>query len=171
MARQSVTVWHLELPDRAGFRPSGRPPAFDLVQLLALSPEFLRFLYHAVGGGYHWTDRSPWTLARWAERLADRNVEVWVAWQEGAPAGYVELERHSDGTVEIVYFGLLPHAVGQGHGGPLLTAAVRRAWELEAKRVYVNTCSLDHPAARTNYEARGFRVFREEVKERDITSP
>jgi GNAT superfamily N-acetyltransferase len=171
MARHSVTVWHLEIPDPGDFKPSGRPPAFDLVRLAARSPEFLRFLYHTVGGGYHWTDRAPWTLTEWAERLADRDVEVWVAWMNGAPAGYVELQRLADGTVEIVYFGLLPHVVGQGHGGPLLTAAVRRAWELGATRVYVNTCSLDHPAALKNYEAQGFRVFREEVKERELTSP
>jgi GNAT superfamily N-acetyltransferase len=70
--------------------------------------------------------------------------------------------------VELVYFGLLPHAVGQGHGGPLLTAAVSRAWALGAERVYVNSCSLDHPTAMANYAARGFKVFREEVKTKDI---
>jgi GNAT superfamily N-acetyltransferase len=141
-----------------------------LARLTAPTPEFLRFLYAAVGEPYHWTDRLVWTPPQWAERLADPAVEVWVAWDGGAPAGYFELCHQPDGTVELAYFGLLPHAVGQGQGGPLLSAAVSRAWEMGAERVYVNSCSLDHPSAMANYAARGFHVFREEVKEKDVAA-
>jgi len=42
----------------------------------------------------------------------------------------------------------------------LLCAAIRRAWETGARRLVVETCSLDHPAALANYRARGFRVVR-----------
>jgi GNAT superfamily N-acetyltransferase len=163
-----VTVWHMEIPDPGDFHPSLTAARYTLARLTAPAPEFLRFLYQAVGGPYHWTDRLPWTLEQWGRRLADPAVEVQVAWLDGAPAGYFELERHGDDTVEIAYFGLLPHATGQGHGGALLSDAVRRAWQLEARRVYVNSCSLDHPRAMENYQARGFRVFREEVKEKDV---
>ena len=31
-----------------------------------------------------------------------------------------------------------------------------------AQRVWVHTCSLDHPHALANYQARGFRIFRVE---------
>ena len=84
-------------------------------------------------------------------------MEFWLAMDEGAPAGYFELARLDDGrTVELVYFGLLPHAVGKKQGGPMLTAAVERMWAMGASRVYVNTCSLDHPRALENYKRRGF---------------
>ena len=107
----------------------------------------------------------PGRYQQWRERQADPGVEFWVAYDEGAPAGYFELARHDDGrTVEIAYFGLLPHAVGKEQGGPLLTAAVDRAWAMGAGRVYVNTCSLDHPDALDNYKRRGFAVF--DVRER-----
>jgi GNAT superfamily N-acetyltransferase len=168
MTMVPVTVWHMELASPEEFRPSLKRPRYALAQMTRLAPEFLRFLYQTVGGPYHWTDRLSWAPERWAQRLVDPDVEVWVAWDEGAPVGYFELASHSDGTAEVAYFGLLPHATGQGHGGPLLSDAVRRAWELEAKRVYVNSCSLDHPRAMDNYQARGFRVFREEVKEREV---
>ncbi|HEX9166434.1 MAG TPA: GNAT family N-acetyltransferase [Gemmatimonadales bacterium] len=163
-----VTVWHQEMLSPTEFRPSTRPPAYALVRLTAPAPDFFRFLYAAVGGPWHWTDRLAWPAEAWAGRLADPMVEVWVGYDGGAPLGWFELCRQADGTVELVYFGLLPHAVGQGHGGPLLTAAVSRAWALGAKRVYVNSCSLDHPSAMANYGARGFRVFREEVKTKEI---
>jgi GNAT superfamily N-acetyltransferase len=51
-----------------------------------------------------------------------------------------------------------------GLGGPLLSAAVTRAWEMGARRVWVHTCDLDHPRALANYQARGFRVFHVECK-------
>jgi len=41
----------------------------------------------------------------------------------------------------------------------LLSAAVEKAWEMETKRVWVHTCSLDHPYALKNYQARGFQIY------------
>ncbi len=62
-----------------------------------------------------------------------------------------------------MYFGLLPEFIGRGLGGPLLTAAVRRAWEIPgARRVWLHTCTEDHPQALANYLSRGFSVFRVE---------
>jgi len=49
----------------------------------------------------------------------------------------------------------------KGLGGGLLSAAVEKAWEMETKRVWVHTCSLDHPYALNNYQARGFQIYRE----------
>jgi hypothetical protein len=47
----------------------------------------------------------------------------------------------------------------------MLTAAVDRMWEMGAKRVYVNTCSLDHPLALENYRKRGFTLFDTRARE------
>ncbi len=168
MARQQVTVWFLELADASAFTPSAQAPRFSLTQVTAPAPEFARFLYAGVGGSYAWGDRLRWTREQWLERLADPAVELWVAWEGGAPAGYFELSRRDGTRVEIEYFGLLPHAVGQGQGGALLNAAVERALAMGGRPVSVNTCSLDHPAALDNYRARGFRLVREETREKDV---
>jgi hypothetical protein len=37
-----------------------------------------------------------------------------------------------------------------------------------ASRVWLHTCSLDGPAALPAYQARGFRIFREERLEKDF---
>jgi GNAT superfamily N-acetyltransferase len=58
----------------------------------------------------------------------------------------------------------LPRFIGQGLGGHLLTEAVERAWQGGARRVWLHTCILDHPSALAHYQARGFRVFKREVK-------
>jgi len=41
----------------------------------------------------------------------------------------------------------------------MLTDALQRAWAWNAHRVWVHTCSLDHPAALKNYAARGMTVY------------
>jgi GNAT superfamily N-acetyltransferase len=83
-------------------------------------------------------------------------------------AGWYELRRvPEDRSVEIAYFGLLPGHIGRGAGRALLNGAVQDAWTLGggAGRVWLHTCTLDHPHAMRNYEARGFRPFKTEIYE------
>jgi GNAT superfamily N-acetyltransferase len=82
---------------------------------------------------------------------------------DGTPAGYFEIEKRPEGEVEIKNIGLLPAFIGQGLGGHLLTVAVERAWAWGATRVWLHTCTHDHPHALRNYVARGFRVCKTEV--------
>jgi hypothetical protein len=44
----------------------------------------------------------------------------------------------------------------------LLTVALETALAQRPGRVWVHTCSRDHPAALANYQARGMRVYRVE---------
>lgn len=158
---REVTTWHLELTAPEQLRPAGGLPAgVRLEQVERPSPGLNRFLYTAVGGEYFWTQRLSWTWARWMDWLDRPEVETRVALAGGAPAGYFELESQDGGaSVELAYFGVLPEWVGRRLGGPLLEAAVRAAWARGPRRVWVHTCSLDHPRALAAYQARGFRLF------------
>jgi len=156
----AVTTWYLEITDPAQIAPAPPPvPGFEVRQAEIPSPELSRWLYATVGADWSWTDRLEWDLARW-ERWLAAGVETWLGWLRGTPAGYAQLEPGGDG-IELAYFGLLPAFTGRGLGPVLLDAAVRRAWALGPRRVWVHTCSLDHPAARETYRRRGFRVYDE----------
>ena len=50
----------------------------------------------------------------------------------------------------------------------LLEDAIARAWVGGGKRVWLHTCTLDHPKALSNYLARGFEVFKEEDLEDEV---
>lgn len=164
-----MTTRHLEMNSPADLRPpSSLPEELRIARVAAPMPELNRFFYTAVGGAWYWIDRLAWSRARWLEWLSRPEVETWVGTVAGVPAGYFELERQGEGAAEIVYFGLLPQFAGKGYGAALLTLAVRRAWEIAPRRVWVHTCSLDHPAALDNYLKRGFRLFREETAEQDL---
>jgi GNAT superfamily N-acetyltransferase len=94
-------------------------------------------------------------------------LHLFVAYKDGAPAGYFELQQQGDATVEIMYFGLSERFIGKGFGGYLLTQAIEQAWSLpNTRRVWVHTCSLDHPSALQNYQARGFSLFRTDTEPR-----
>ncbi len=164
-----VTIYYLEMTDPRDLRPKRvTHDTLEIRQAEVPSPELNRFLYTAVGGGWYWIDRLNWTYQQWLEWIDRPEVETWVAYVCGTPAGYFELESQSQGNVEIAYFGLLPQFIGKGLGSHLLTVAVERAWQMGVSRVWVHTCTLDHPGALANYRARGFRLFREETQARDL---
>lgn len=167
--RREVEIWFLEMDSPAELRPSAaRSAGFRLEQARIPSPELNHFLYTAVGGDWYWLDRMDWTWDQWMAWLDRPEVETWIGFFGGNPAGYFELERQPAGNVEIAYFGLLPGFTGRGIGGALLTAAIERAWAMGASRVTVNTCSLDAPAALENYRKRGFRLARTERVVKDL---
>ena len=160
-----VIIYHLEMTDPANLRPSHRDhPDIKVQRAEVPSPEFNRFLYSAVGGHWHWHERLSWSYDRWMQWLDRPEQETWVAYVRGTPAGYIDLERQPEGNVEIAYFGLLPQFIGRGIGGYLLHFGIQRGWDMGASRVWVHTCSLDHPSALRNYQARGLRLFKEEER-------
>ena len=166
---REITRWHLEMTSPQDLRPAAAPEAeLRVEQAIVPCPELNRFLYTAVGADWWWYSRLPWDHARWLAYLDRPELETWVAYVSGTPAGYFELERQEGGDIELAYFGLLPGFIGQGLGGALLTAAIARGWAMGARRVWVHTCDLDHPQALRNYQTRGFRVFRVEQKLEDL---
>ena len=174
--KKRVRRTYLQLTSRAQFR-AGRRPRRQALWLLMPAPtvDEWRLLYANVGAEWSWKDRDAWTDAQLAERLADRNVHVFRADAAlnglsddiESGVGFVELEHHADGSVEIVYFGLTRIAQGYGLGAWLLERAVEEAWGLGATRVWLHTCTLDAPQALPNYLSRGFAVEKEEEYDAD----
>ena len=82
--------------------------------------------------------------------------DIRVLYLDGAPAGFFDLRSHLPDWVEIAYFGMMEHAMGQGLGRWFLGAAIEAAWSQGPTRVAVQTCTLDHPAALPLYQKLGF---------------
>ncbi len=133
-------------------------PDLRVEQLQNKCPEFNKFLHLLVGHVHRWGWRADWGKDGWYRYVNREELETWVAYVAGTPAGYFELEKREDGDAYLDVFGLLPQFVGIGLGGHLLTRAIERAWELGPNRVCVGTCSHDHPHALKNYLARGFQI-------------
>jgi len=159
-----VTRTYLEMTTPDDLRPAPTPaPAPSLERLTRCTPAFFRYLYTEVGRAFHWTDRLPWSDETIQRHLDSPGISIWQLSEGDTTAGYFELREHQDGSVEIAYFGLLPAFFGRGWGKYLLTKATEAAWELKPNRVWLHTCTLDHPSALPNYLKRGFRPVRTEV--------
>lgn len=165
MASIRVTRSYLQLSSPGALRGAPLESGFRIEHACPCPIPFFRFLYAEVGRDYRWRERLTWTDAQCAAHLANPDVSIWVLYGDGAPGGYFELNKQSDGSVEIAYFGLMRDYFGRGLGKALLSAAADRAWSLGASRVWLHTCTLDYSAALPNYLARGFEKCREEIYE------
>lgn len=142
--------------------PAPRPLPADtsLAQLAGCSVPFYRYLYGTVGGPYLWWLRRSLRDAELAAILRNPSVSVHVLYRGGEPAGFFELDTGPRPTVNLSYFGLMPHAVGTGLGTAFLDTAIDTAWRKGARAITVNTCTADHERALPNYLRAGFYKLR-----------
>jgi GNAT superfamily N-acetyltransferase len=156
-----TTIYHLEMTDKPATKAQ-IPAPLTINEIKTDQPLFNRFLYELVGTDWQWTDKSALSDKDWAHYVCRTDLRTWVAYYEGAIAGYFELEKQNN-QVELKYFGLVKEFIGKGFGRPLLTYAIEQAWKITGiQRVWVHTCSLDHPNALNNYQKCGFRLYKTE---------
>ncbi|MDP6636526.1 MAG: GNAT family N-acetyltransferase [Phycisphaerae bacterium] len=157
---KSSTVYYLEMLDIGQLQPKDSPPGLDITMVDPPAFETNRDFYREVGAKWGWTDRLVWSDQQWADYVSRPELQTWIACVDGESAGYFELEAQEPGDVEIIYFGLLDQYINRGLGGAMLTEAIRRAWSFGgARRVWLHTCTEDHPAALANYRRRGFELY------------
>lgn len=159
----TLTTYYLEMTSAHALRSKPVPDGLTIVECEVVQPQLNRFLYQLVGKAWGWNDLNSWSDEQWLAVVGQDCHRTWVAYYRGAIAGYYELHRPDGENAEIRYFGLAPQFLDKGFGGPLLSQAIRSAWEWPGtQRVWVHTCSLDHPAALANYQARGLQLYKEE---------
>lgn len=121
-------------------------------------PAKYRLLFRRVGARWLWYSR----LLMDDRRLRSEMGEVYaVVDAAGIEVGMLELDfRRTPGECLIRFLGLVPELAGQGHGDWLFAETLRLAWRPGVRRLAVNTCTLDHPAALPAYLKAGFRACR-----------
>ncbi len=150
-------------------RPPARPPLTPPIEGISIkraeppTVSFYRYLYRSVGTPWLWYERQTMADDELRAIIQHPDVDVYVLYVEDAAAGYVELDGRIKGQIEVAYFGLMPEFIGRGLGPYLLDWGVTTAWHKEPNRVWVHTCNLDHPKARSVYERIGFVSYKEET--------
>ena len=129
------------------------------------NPDFQlnKFFYKQVGKKHRWVDRLSWSDEKWIKYISNKNLETYLITEKEDLAGFFELLYNPElKETEISYFGLLEEYIGKGIGGYALSEAIKKSFKKNIKRVWLHTCTLDHPNALKNYIARGMTVFRKE---------
>jgi GNAT superfamily N-acetyltransferase len=152
----AASVTYLEQRERPAPRPD---PAIDGLALTPLGggeAERYLALFSAVGEPWLWFGRRILAREALVALLDDPQIEAFALSRDGVDIGLLELDRRSEGEVELAYFGLVPDAVGGGAGRWLMNRALERAWASAPWRVFVHTCNFDHPQAVAFYMRSGF---------------
>jgi GNAT superfamily N-acetyltransferase len=156
-----VTVTYLEMRSPRELKPKYSPDLrFQVREATVKQWEFNRFLYYFVGGNWSWTDKRNWNEHQWRGYAESEGLRTFAAFYDGSIAGYYEMRPDNVNGIEIAILGLTPKFIGRGFGGVLVTSALEEGWRMQPGRVWLHTCTLDHPTALANYQARGMRIFR-----------
>tara|TARA_B100002051_G_C16456114_1_gene496160 strand:- start:175 stop:678 length:504 start_codon:yes stop_codon:yes gene_type:complete len=126
--------------------------------------DFNKFFYKQIGKRHQWVDRLIWQDNDWLKYISNENLRTYILKKENDLVGYFELIFNNN-DCEIAYFGILEEFIGKGYGGFLLSEALKIGFK-RAKRIWVHTCSLDHPNAIENYKSRGMKIFKTEILKR-----
>lgn len=155
-----LITYFLEMTARpAAPRPAAPCSGVTIAKVESISAEFYRYLYGRVGAPWQWIDRAPLTDRALQSIIGHPKVEIHVLYLRGEPIGFVELDGRSADEIEIAYFGLMPAAIGRGLGAYFLSWAVEHAFAAAISRLWVHTCSLDHPRALAAYQRAGFVLY------------
>lgn len=152
----ATIVTSLDMRERPTLRPTP-PSILRLTRWPAPAPEKYRALFRRVGAPWLWFSRLVMSNAELNAIISDPGVQIFAVLDPaGIEVGMLELDFRTAGTCELVYFGLVPELAGQGHGRWLMAKALQLAWRKDVDRVWVHTCTLDHPAALGFYRREGF---------------
>ena len=162
------TVTFLEMTERPTMPAPSVPTRIKVALMRAVRPSvaFYRFLYEQVGTRWLWWERRKLDDESLAKIVHDEQVEIYVLYVEGVPAGFAELDCRDPAAIQLGYFGLMPDFIGQGLGPYLLYSAIDIAWsQHQPERLLVNTNTLDHPRALPLYQRFGFHPVRRQEEE------
>lgn len=157
--RVEVTITYLEQAERPVL-PAPQQPKARLAILRAENPpvHYYRYLYRLVGDPYNWVSRRRVDDETLKKIIHDPSVYIYVLYVDGVPGGFAEIDARGGNVHEIKFFGLAPDFIGRGVGRYFLTNVIDLAWSHGPKRLRLETCSLDHPAALPLYQRMGFVV-------------
>lgn len=160
----ATIVTTLEMTRRPPLRPLPACP-LALVAWPRPDPDRYRTLFRRIGAPWLWYSRLMMDDPALAAIVHDPRVAVFAAVdRRGIEVGMLELDRRVPNACEIGYLGLIPELAGQGHGRWLMAEALARAWSPGVTRVWLHTCTLDHPAALGFYRAQGFVAIRRTIE-------
>ena len=160
----AAVVTSLEMRARPKPRPL-LPSPLRLVRWPEPGLDKYRALFRRVGEPWLWFSRLVIADEKLAAIVHDPAVEVFaVTDRAGIEVGMLELDFRDMPNAEIGFFGLVPELAGQGHGRWLMAQTLGLAWRKGVERVWVHTCTLDHPKALNFYRAQGFTAFERQME-------
>ena len=160
----ATVVTSLEMTEKPLLSDLETPAETALQRCAQLSADDYRAIYRHVGQDWLWFSRLLISDEALTTIIHDDRVEVYRVFVAGQAEGLLELDYRRDGECEIAFFGLGAKHTGRGLGSWLMATTLNITWAEPIRRLWVHTCTFDHPNALSFYQRHGFVPFKQEVE-------
>ena len=142
-------------------------PEFTVHHVANPAVAWFRSLYGRIGQDWLWFSAAVMPDELLAAYIAKPTVEILALAKDGEDIGLAEIDFSAGDDVEIVTFGVVATAIGTGAARHLMDHALRHAFRPRVRRVWLHTCTFDHPAAIRFYLRAGFRAWKYAIEVSD----
>lgn len=163
----AAVVTYLEMHEKPATRPAPTEVCWRLAAVEQPEIEWYRDLFRRVGEDWLWFSRLLLSDDELQGILKHPDIVFYALQLEGQDEGILELDFRKEGECELAFFGISPKLLGLGAGRWMMNQALDLAWSRPIKRLWLHTCTLDHPQALTFYQRSGFTPYRREVEVAD----
>lgn len=140
--------------------PEPDRPDLSFRRVAAPSVAWYKATIRLIGEKWLWFSPLVMPEAKLAALLRNPLLEVHALDRSGETVGIAELDRRVAGEVELSFFGVEGSEIGTGAARFLMNRALEAAFRGGTRRVWVHTCTFDHPAAVPFYLRSGFKPFK-----------
>jgi GNAT superfamily N-acetyltransferase len=144
-----------------------RPPRphflLDLTRITPSVEEYLTF-YRKIGAPWLWYSRLTMPREKLEQLLHSPNLHIYFLEDYGLLELDFTMPNECETECEIAYFGLCETAIGQGLGKKLMDFAIHTAFLQPISRLWVHTCTIDHPKALDFYLNAGFIPYKRAIE-------
>jgi GNAT superfamily N-acetyltransferase len=159
----AAVVTYLEMRHPPNPLPQPASSVFSLEAWGGRTLEHYRNLFQKIGADWLWFSRL--TLDDQALQAKLDANDLYVLRHDSQDKGMLELDRNAFPDIEITFFGVAPDLVGgKGAGAYLMAQALNIAWAHNPQRLWLHTCTLDHPSAISFYQRQGFKPYKRAIE-------
>jgi len=157
-------VTYLEMRTPPPPSPTPTMSEYSVRRVVQPDLDWYRRLYREVGEPWLWFSRLRLSDNELRAILHDPAVEVYALLHHGSDHGLLEFDRRNFPDIELSFFGVTPVLIGKGAGRALLQHCLPLAWSHRPQRVWLHTCTADHPAALAFYRKFGFVPYKRAIE-------
>ena len=164
VGRIAAVVTYLEMRQPPTVLDAPLPDGLEVSRIAKPETDWYRRLFRAVGEPWLWFSRLVMSDEDLNRIVSDPRIEIYSLQQDSTPKGLLELDFREFPDIELTFFGLTSDWIGKGAGCFLIQHAIRESFRRNPQRLFLHTCTLDHPSALAFYRKAGFRPYKRAIE-------
>lgn len=160
----AAIVTYLEMYRLPAVMPAKPLPGLSLDRVHEPALDWYLPLFRRIGEEWLWFSRLVMRDERLRTILDAPTTALYALREDGRDIGMVELDWSGRPNCEIVFLGLIPEAFGGGRGAWMMRRTQEIAFDEGAERLWLHTCTQDHPSAMPFYLKHGFRAYKRDLE-------